>query len=86
MQLDWVPVSKGDGYRVARGLETVLDHLGHDTDYPNIGYAIGYLYLAHLHGKHTLQELRTFGVRDHPNQAKFASFISAWTRDSSAHR
>jgi hypothetical protein len=59
---------------------------GHNPDYPNIGYVIGYLYLAHLHGKHTLQELRTFGVRDRPNQAEFASFISAWTRDSSVER
>jgi hypothetical protein len=55
-----------------------------NPDHPNIGYVIGYLYLKHLHQEYTLEELRTFGKTDHPNQGEFASFISTWTRGSSA--
>jgi len=91
--LDWI---EGNRDRIRQDAVEPLEVLnpyhkfyfttGHNPDYPNIGYVIGYLYLAHLHREHTLQELRTFGVRDHPNQAEFASFISAWTRDTSADR
>jgi len=34
--LDWIPVSRGEGHRLARGLETILDYLGDDTDYDTI--------------------------------------------------
>jgi hypothetical protein len=34
--LDWIPVTRGEGHRLARGLETILDYLGEGTDYDTI--------------------------------------------------
>jgi hypothetical protein len=34
--LDWVPVTRGEGHRLARGLETILDYVGEGTDYDTI--------------------------------------------------
>jgi hypothetical protein len=85
--LDWI---EGNRDRIRQDASQPLQVLnpyhkfyfttGFNPDYPNIGYVIGYLYLKHLHQEYTLEELRTFGKTDHPNQAEFASFISTWTR------
>jgi hypothetical protein len=89
--LDWIKSNRDRiGQDASQPLQVLNPHhkfyfmTGYNPDYPNIGYVIGYLYLKHLHQEYTLEELRTFGKTDHPNQAEFASFISAWTRGGSA--
>jgi hypothetical protein len=91
--LDWI---EGNRDRIRQDAAQPLQVLNPDhkfyfttsynPDHPNIGYVIGYLYLKHLHGKYTLQQLRTFGKRDRLNRDEFASFISTWTRDRSTDR
>ncbi len=43
------------------------------SDYPSIGYLIGYLYAEHLHETHSLSELLTFGTTEQ-NKVEFEKF------------
>ncbi len=45
------------------------------SDYPNIGYVIGFKYLEYLNRGYTLQELRTLGMNESENRKAFRAFI-----------
>jgi len=45
------------------------------SDYPNIGYVIGFKYLEHLNNNYTLKDLRTFGLKDAQHRGTFKAFI-----------
>jgi len=45
------------------------------SDYPNIGYVIGYKYLNYLNKKYTINELRTFGKKVNEKKMEFEEFI-----------
>ena len=45
------------------------------SDYPNIGYIIGFEYIKHLNGKYSLEDLRTFAMNVDKNKAEFVEFL-----------
>ena len=45
------------------------------TDYPNLGYVVGFEYIKHLRKTHTLEELRTFAMDVDANRAAFTEFL-----------
>jgi hypothetical protein len=45
------------------------------SEYPNIGYVIGFKYLQHLSQRYSLKELRTLGMDDAGNLREFGEFI-----------
>lgn len=51
----------------------------YNSDYPNIGYVIGYEYLKYLNKKYTLDELCTFGIKESKNESEFKEFIFGWS-------
>jgi hypothetical protein len=52
------------------------------SEYPNIGYVIGYKYLQFLSKKYTINELRTFGKNVSKNKSEFKEFIFNKTVES----
>lgn len=45
------------------------------SNYPNIGYVIGYKYLQYLNKKYTINELRIFGKQENKKKSEFKKFI-----------
>ena len=79
--LDWIDQNRNKIYEDSFKALKVLNeyHRFYFTtgysDYPNIGYVIGYKYLQYLNKKHAINELRTFGKNISENESEFKEFI-----------
>ncbi|TFG45015.1 MAG: hypothetical protein E4H40_08750 [Candidatus Brocadiia bacterium] len=79
--LDWIDKHRDKIYQDSGEPFVVLDEIhklyftSSFSDYPNIGYVIGFKYLEYLNRGYTLQELRTLGMNESENRKAFKAFI-----------